>query len=63
MRHCERCDAEMPDYEVCGICEACDHELYNTSKVMVDEQGNYIGTKVETVEDVIEGEVINAEQE
>ena len=26
---------------------------------IVDEQGNYIGTKVETVEDVIEGEVIS----
>jgi hypothetical protein len=33
MRYCERCDAEMPDYEVCNICEACDHELYNLSKV------------------------------
>ena len=32
-----------------------------TKKVIVDEQGNYIGTKVETVEDVIEGEVINNE--
>jgi len=29
-----------------------------TKKVIVDEQGNYIGTKVETVEDVIEGEII-----
>jgi len=26
---------------------------------IVDEQGNYIGTKVETVEEAIEGEVIN----
>ena len=29
-----------------------------TKKVIVDEQGNYIATKVETVEDVIDGEVI-----
>ena len=28
---------------------------------IVDQEGNYIGTKVETVEEAIEGEVINAE--
>jgi len=26
---------------------------------IVDQEGNYIGTKVETVEDVIEGEIVN----
>ena len=45
-----------PNYEV---LDKPTPKMLKSKKVIVDEQGNYIGTKVETIEDVIEGEVIS----
>jgi len=38
VKHCQRCDTEMPDYETHDICEACDHELYDGQTANIESE-------------------------